>query len=79
MECIIDNITRMGIVAYLNYNDCKSVEDSPILFIIPKDFLEGNIESFSKGTTIRVKVLDTRVKFMANQIQVIGELSSSSN
>ena len=70
-ECKVDNITHMGIVAYLDYND-KTVKDSPILFIIPKEFVNDKI-NINKNDKIKIKVLDTRIKFKSEQIQVIGE------
>lgn len=70
-ECVVDNITHMGIVAYLDYND-KTIKDSPILFIIPKQFIDDNT-NISKNDKIKVKVLDTRIKFKSEQIQVIAD------
>ena len=70
----VENITHMGIVAYLEYGDVKSIKDTPILFIIPKQFIDGkDSEKFNKGDEIKIKVLDTRIKFQSSQIQVIGE------
>ncbi len=72
-DCIIENITRMGIVAYLDHN-VESVSDSPVLFIIPKQFIdEDTIDKFKKNDKIKIKVLDTRIKFQSKQIQVVGE------
>ena len=75
-ECIIDSITRMGVIAYLDYKESEdsSIKESPLLFIVPKDFLpEGKIDQLKKNDTIKIKVLDTRIKFMAEQIQIVGE------
>ncbi len=75
-ECIIDSITRMGVIAYLNYKESEdsSIKESPLLFIVPKDFLpEGKIDQLKINDTINIKVLDTRIKFMAEQIQIVGE------
>ena len=70
----VDNITHMGIVAYLDYKSTESIKESPILFIIPKQFVEDKlIETLNKGDEIKIKVIDTRIKFQSNQIQVIGE------
>ena len=63
----------MGIVAYLDHN-VESVSDSPVLFIIPKQFIdEDTIDKFKKNDKIKIKVLDTRIKFQSKQIQVVGE------
>lgn len=72
-ECIVDNITHMGIVGYLDYRD-KTVKDSPVLFIIPKQFVDDEIiKNISINSKIKVKVLDTRIKFKSDQIQIIAE------
>ena len=76
-ECIIDSITRMGIIAYLNYKEKEDskIKDSPLLIIIPKEYFtdENLTTDLTIGQKIKVKVLDTRVKYMSKQIQVIGE------
>ena len=66
----------MGIVAYLDYKEKKEsdIQESPLLFIIPKEYFEEEqMEKMKIGDKIKVKVLDTRIKFMAKQIQIIGE------
>ena len=76
-ECIINSITRMGIIAYLNYKEKEDseIKDSPLLIIIPKEsFNEDNlITDYTIGQKIKIKVLDSRIKYMSKQIQVIGE------
>ena len=71
-ECVIENVTKMGVVGYLKYNDISEIKESPILFIIPNEFITNEI-NFTKGDIIKVKVLDVRIKFQSTQIQVIGE------
>ena len=71
-ECVIENVTKMGVVGYLKYNDISEIKESPILFIIPNEFSSTEID-FAKGDIINVKVLDVRIKFQSTQIQVIGE------
>ena len=75
-DCKIENITKMGIVGYLDYNSC-TMENSPILFIIPNQYF-GNKEFDAKDLhrTIQVKILDIRIKFMQTQIQIVAELVS---
>ena len=76
-ECIIDSITRMGMIAYLNYkkNKDSEIKDSPLLIIIPKEYFteENKITDYSVGDKINIKVLDSRIKYMSTQIQIIGE------
>jgi len=76
-ECIIDSITRMGIIAYLNYKEKEdsAIKDSPLLIIVPKEYFtdENRITDLTAGQKIKVTVLDSRIKYMSKQIQVIGE------
>ena len=72
----IDNITKMGIIGYLNDKDNKyNIENSPILFIVPSGYIE-DIESLKKDMKIEVEVLQSRIKYKSKQIQVVGKLSN---
>ena len=71
----IDNITKMGIIGYLDDKDNKyNIENSPILFIVPSGYIE-DIESLKKDMKIEVEVLQSRIKYKSKQIQVVGKLS----
>ena len=71
----IDNITKMGVIGYLNDSNNKyNIENSPILFIIPSGYIE-DIESLKKDMKIEVEVLQSRIKYKCIQIFVVGKLS----
>ena len=71
----IDNITKMGVIGYLDVSEDKyDIENSPILFIIPSGYIE-DIESLKKDMKIEVEVLQSRIKYKSKQIQVVGKLS----
>jgi hypothetical protein len=71
----IDNITKMGVIGYLNDSNNKyNIENSPILFIVPSGYIE-DIESLKKDMKIEVEVLQSRIKYKSKQIQVVGKLS----
>jgi hypothetical protein len=71
----IDNITKMGVIGYLDDKEDKyDIENSPILFIIPSGYIE-DIESLKKDMKIEVEVLQSRIKYKSKQIQVVGKLS----
>ena len=71
----IDNITKMGVIGYLDVSEDKyDIENSPILFIIPSGYIE-DIESLKVGMKIEVIVLQSRIKYKSKQIQVVGKLS----
>ena len=71
----IDNITKMGIIGYL-YDSVKeyNIETSPILFIIPNQYLE-DINSLKKDMEIEIKILQSRIKYKSKQIQAVSKLS----
>ena len=81
-ECIINSISKMGIIGYLNYNldddDEKeiNIKNSPLLIIIPLDYIkEGKtINDYDINDKIIVSVLDFRIKYKAEQIQVVAKI-----
>ena len=84
MECKIDNITKMGILGFLDWSqdadngseDPVTLKTSPIIFIIPEQFLEDIPDNMkSPGKTIEIVVLDCRIKYRSTQIQVVGSPS----
>jgi len=80
IDCYIDNINKMGIIAYIklkdiieDYNGGNTLNDSPLIIIIPLQLIE-NIDTMNIGKKIKVKVNATRIKFNANQIQIVGTI-----
>jgi len=71
-KCTIGNITKMGLICYIEYGDLNEIKSSPILLIIPKEYCE--IEKLKEGTKIKAEVLDTRIKYMEKQIQVVAKI-----
>lgn len=71
-KCIINSNTRMGVVGFLDYKDNTEIDKSPLLFIVPKEFLDEN-KNYKIGDTLEVKILDIRIKFMSDQMIVIAE------
>ena len=70
----IDNITKMGVIGYLDDSDNKyNIENSPILFIVPTEYIE-DIESLKKDMKIEVEVLQSRIKYKSKQVQVVGKM-----
>ena len=79
-ECIIDNITKMGILAYLKTDipELNNIKDSPILIIIPQEYLnDNNIEDFKSGDIIQIIILDSRIKYHSKQIQTVAKIYNS--
>jgi len=69
--CKIDNITKMGAIGCLAGD--YTIENSPIIFIIPTQYID-DIDSLAKGTEKKVEVLQSRIKYKAKQIQVVGKI-----
>jgi len=79
-HCIIDSISKMGLIAYIDFTDEVDEEvtlkNSPLLIIIPNEYLQPDktIEDYEINKKIIVSVLDSRIKYQAPQIQVIGKV-----
>jgi hypothetical protein len=84
-ECIIDSISKMGIIGYLDYNiddgdgdeeEKINIKNSPLLIIIPLDYIkEGDtLNDYEINDKIIVSVLDLRIKYKAEQIQVVAKI-----
>ena len=79
-ECIIDSISKMGIISYLDYNtngeEEINIKNSPLLIIIPHDYIkEGNtMDDYKINDKIIVSVLDLRIKYKSEQIQVVAKI-----
>ena len=80
IECYIDNISKMGIIAYIKMNSIikdyigsNTLEDSPLIIIVPnEDVIQ--IDKLQVNDKINVDVIASRIKFNANKIQIIGKI-----
>ena len=80
IECYVDNINKMGIIAYIkmrdiidDYEGANTLQDSPVLIIIPNETID-DVEDINIGKKIKIKVNATRIKFNADKIQIIGTI-----
>ena len=74
-ECYVDSITKMGIISYLRLNEEDTIKETPLLVIIPKDYVsEESFEKIQKGSKIKIKILDSRMKHLSENIQSVGSL-----
>ena len=75
-DCTIDSITKMGIVGYFQHKDLNQEEitlkNSPIIFIVPNDFIK-DIDYKSDKSSIKVEILESRIKYKSLQIQVVAK------
>ena len=67
----------MGIIAYMKMEDEKfnNISMSPILFIVPQEYIEDDISLFKKDQTINIEIVQIRIKYRMKQIQVVGKIS----
>lgn len=72
-DCIINNITKMGLICFVEFGDQKELKTSPLLIIVPKEYCD--IEKVKEGHKIKVETMDKRIKYMGEQIQLIGKIS----
>ena len=68
-------------VYYIQYQSEKIIEElnniekSPILFIVPQEYIEDDISLFKKDQTINIEIVQIRIKYRMKQIQVVGKIS----
>lgn len=79
-ECHIEEISKMGILAYIKDGDKYSnINESPLLIIIPSPILEAtkiSIDDYKRGQKIKVIVEAFRIKYNNKQIQIIGKIDA---
>ena len=85
INCYIDNINKLGIVAYIKLSellDTLSINldkigdtftDSPLIIIIPEINID-DITKYNINDNINVKVNAIRIKYNSDKIQLIGSL-----
>ena len=56
-----------------NYNGPNTLEDSPLIVIIPIDDVK-EIDKLQVNDKIEIEVIASRIKFNANKIQIIGKI-----
>ena len=77
IETYISNINKMGIVSYIKLSDGDTSNDSPIIIMVPKDYLKEsiyNIDDLNIGQKLVVVVIGCRIKYQSDKIQVIAKL-----
>ena len=81
LDCYIDNINKMGIIAYIKMKDIvteyegkNNLNNSPVIIIIPNDDTIDT-KKYSIGEKINITINASRIKFNTNKIQLIGKIS----
>jgi DNA-directed RNA polymerase subunit E'/Rpb7 len=81
-KCIVSNINKMGIIAYLQIDEKYKISDndfdnSPLIIIIPNDSLnesELNLNDINTGQKINIEILGYRIKYRNEKIQIVGKI-----
>lgn len=73
INCIISNNTKMGIIAYGEFENANyTLKDSPYLIIIPSN---DDTANFTEGDKIDICVIASKLKYNSTQIQIIGKIN----
>ena len=76
IEVTISSVNKMGVIGYIKLNEGDTLEDSPLLVMIPKEYFVNSTKQFNDltvGQKMNVIVCGSRVKFNSKNIQVIAK------
>ena len=80
IDCYIDNINKMGIIAYIklkdilnNYDETNTILESPLIIIIPTENID-DIKKYNINQTIKINVNAFRIKYNSDKIQIVGKI-----
>ena len=74
LDITINSITKMGIIGYLKDNENDTIEHSPFIVIVPREyFKDGNVDDFSVNDKLKVQIEDSRIKYMSKNIQIVAK------
>lgn len=74
LECSVNSITKMGIVGFLKDNENDTIKTSPFIIIVPREYFKGDIiDTISINDTIKIEIIDSRIKYMSKNIQIVGK------
>ena len=78
IDIIVNSVNKMGIIGYIKIDEKysksdKPFENSPLIIIIPEDLID-NINDINIGQKVKASILDYRIKFRNEQIQIICKI-----
>tara|TARA_B100000212_G_C27233598_1_gene472705 strand:+ start:251 stop:748 length:498 start_codon:yes stop_codon:yes gene_type:complete len=74
LDICVNSITKMGIVGYLKDKEEETIESSPFIVIVPREYFnEGDIDSISVNDKLKVEIIDSRIKYMSKNIQIVAK------
>lgn len=74
LDIIVDSITKMGVVGFIQLAEDDTIKESPFIVIVPKEFFTDDMfEGVKVNDSLRVEIEAFRVKYRASQIQVVAK------
>ena len=74
LDVSINSITKMGIIGYLKDKDENTIETSPFIVIVPREFFaEDDIDNYNVNDKIKVEIEDSRIRYMSKNIQIVAK------
>ena len=70
----INSITKMGIIGYLKDKEEDTIETSPFIVIVPREFFaDDSVDEYSVNDTLQVQIEDSRIRYMSKNIQIVAK------
>lgn len=74
LDIIVDSITKMGVVGFIQLAEDDTIKESPFIVIVPKEFFTDDMfEDVKVNDSLQVEIEAFRVKYRASQIQVVAK------
>ena len=74
LDITINSITKMGIIGYLKDKDDDTIENSPFIVIVPREYFEDdNVDDYEVNSELKVQIEDSRIKYMSKNIQIVAK------
>lgn len=74
LDIRINSITKMGIIGFLKDREDNTIENSPFIVIVPREyFKDDNVDDYEKNSELKVQIEDSRVKYMSKNIQIVAK------
>ena len=74
LDITINSITKMGIIGFLKDKDDDTIENSPFIVIVPREYFEDdNVDDYEVNSELKVQIEDSRIKYMSKNIQIVAK------
>ena len=75
ISCIVSSNNKMGIIGYVKDNDTDTIEDSPFVIIIPREYFSdvSDVSDININDKINVVIDNYRTKYLGKQIQIVAK------